>query len=122
MNPPVSVMNPLNISKTAQYAHKYQNIFSGDQLYLFEQMLFLVNQNFTAYILLEQLINTKTESTSPKLLLKIADSLQSTNPILSIEAYSYVKKNPKAGKEERSDASKKYKEMKRRSLHISSVK
>lgn len=102
------VTNPSTVHEAAVYALKNQNAFSGDQLYLFAQMLFEVGQDYPASILLEQIVATKTNNTSPAILLKIAEFLKPYNHILSTEAYSYVTQNPQANGKEKATAKSKY--------------
>lgn len=106
------VKNPSKVSAAAVHALENQNLFTANQLYLFAQMLFKVGQDYIANILLEQIINTKTNNTSPALLLKIAEFLKSTNPILSAEAYSDVTQNPEASENEKSLAETEYRTLK----------
>jgi hypothetical protein len=106
------VMNPSTASKAAVYALKKQLLFSGDQLYLFARMLLKVDQDYTANILFEQIINTKTHNTSPENQLKIAKLLKLKNPLLSAKAYLYVTQNPQASRDEKALAETEYRSLK----------
>ncbi len=75
-------------------------------------MFLKVDQDYFAYILFEQIINTKTNNTSPARLLKIAEFLKSTNPILSEKAYFYVTQNPQASRDEKVLAETEYRTLK----------
>ena len=56
-------------SKAALYAVKNQHFFSGDQLYLFANMLSKVNEHFAANVLLERIVERDTNNSNPDLLI-----------------------------------------------------